>query len=607
MKMLYFPPCRRLSSIVSRRLSFIAFNVRPLLLTSQFSSVPNTNHPVSTLNSNIKFDTRLEVDTYIRDNLTSCTKENLCDFITKSAESSKSNTNVSFLINHLPKIAVRIRELASLNWNFWEIASLISSLQHVVSNEKGGMEILSVMATVAGESFKNEDSMKSLQGKHIAKLLCGLQNLDSSEDETKDLLSVVLLMIRDCKEIITVDEISDSLYGLKGMNSTCAEVLNILSALALRIHNSNEEFTAENLSDAFYGLQGLNSDKPGMRELLAVLSLKIRSCKEDFNAQEIGKIMYGLKGMRSNSEEVRDVLSALTIKVLNCKEDFKAQDVGHSLYGLQGFSRNCTQVNELLSALSSKVLSCKGNLTTQNVSDALYGLHGIKCNRLNNSFYLPVLDFLHSQTKNFMHDELKSKESIDSRDSSVNESNDSSLTSTSELVKLGQTLTFVLPELAEILPIGVYYSWKKINMDVSDELERRKNSGDKYYKHLKFRSNIDRNTLKRVYDILEEAFDNTETKMSSNVHLCDLFLCDIVMEIYLQKTPDEELDTNAVVNVEIDGVHHRQDKNKLFGLRRDKYLKSRDVVIVRIDISTLEEMNDEELEKWVVKTIVMQL
>jgi hypothetical protein len=505
-------------------------------------------------------------------------------------------------------IAVRIRELASLNWNFWEISSLINSLQHVVSNEKGGMELLSIMTTVAGESFKNGDIMKSLQGKHIATLLRGLQNLDSSEDETKDLLSVAFLMIRDCKEIITADEISDSLYGLKGMNSNCAEVLNILSALALRIHSCNEEFTAQNLSDAFYGLQGLSSDKPGMRELLTVLSLKIHSCKEDLNGQEIGKIMYGLKGMRSNSEEVRDVLSALTIKILTCKEDFKAQDVGHSLYGLQGFSRNCTQVNELLSALSSKVLSCKENLTTQNVSDALYGLHGIKCNRLNSSFYLPIIDFLHIQTKSFMHDDdQKSKESIESSDSSVNKSSDNSVTNTSELVELCQTLTFVLPELAEILPIGEYFSWKKINMDISDELERRKNKGDKYYKNLKFRSNLDRNTLKRVYDILEEAFDGTETKMSSNVHLCDLFVCDIVLEIYLQKTPEEEFDTNAVVNVEIDGVHHRHNKNKLFGLRRDKYLKSRDVVIVRIDISTLEEMNDEELEKWVVKTIVMQL
>jgi len=94
--------------------------------------------------------------------------------------------------------------------------------------------------------------------------------------------------------------------------------------------------------------------------------------------------------------------------------------------------------------------------------------------------------------------------------------------------------------------------------------------------------------------------------MHSNIHMCDMFVCDIVMEINLQNEGDKP-DTNAIVNVEIDGIHHRNGKSRLFCVRRDKYLKSREVIIVRIDLSTLEEMNDIELAKWVVKTIVMQL
>jgi hypothetical protein len=439
--MLCSPIYQRLSSIVSRRLSFIAFNVRPLLQTRQFSrkqgnkvvfqgeshnskdghnreeeikkigkiesnnndQKPNTNQP-STLHSNIKSDAQLEVDAYIRNDLANCTKENLCDFLLKSAK------NVSFLTNHLPVIAIRIGELSSLDWNFSEISSLISSLQ--LSNETGGIEITTILTTIVSESYRNEDIM-TLQGKHIAALLCGLQNIDSSEDEIKSLLSLVFSMIRDCKEILTADNISDSLYGLKGMSSDCSEVLNILSALSLRIRNCNEEFTAQNLSDAFYGLQGLSSDKPEMRALLTELSLKVHSCGEDLNAQEIGKIMYGLKGMRSNNSEVRDVLLALTNKILSCKEEFKAEDVGNSLYGLQGLSRNCSEVNDILSALSPKVLSCKENFTARNVSNALYGLHGIKCNRNNNSIYLPIIDFLHIQAKTF---NINGKNSIESNE-----------------------------------------------------------------------------------------------------------------------------------------------------------------------------------------------
>jgi hypothetical protein len=617
--MLCFPTCQRLSSIVSRRLTFITFNVRPLLQTRQFSrkqgssreskashnskeeikkigkiesnnndQKTNTKQP-PTLNSNIKSDAQLEVDTYIRNNLANCTKGDLCDFILNSAK------NVSFLTNHLPVIAIRIKELSSLDWNFSEISSLINSLQ--LSNETGGIEITSVIETVVSEIYRNEDIM-TLQGKHIAMLLYGLQNIDSSEDEIKSLLSVVFSMIRDCKDILSADDISISLYGLKGMSSDCSEVLNILSALSLRIRSCNEEFTAQNLSDAFYGLQGLSSDKPEMRALLTELSLKVHSCEEDLNAQGIGKIMYGLKGMRSNNSEVRDVLLALTNKILSCKEEFKAEDVGNSLYGLQGLSRNCSEVNDILSALSPKVLSCKENLTAKNVSYALCGLHVIKCNRNNNSIYLPTIEFLHIQAKTF---NINGKNSIES-----NESSNSSMIETSELVDLCQTLTFILPELAEILPISEYFSWKRINMNFSDELARRKDSGDKFYKTLKFRSNTDRGSLKRIYDIIEKNFDGTDTVMHSNIYICDMFVSDIVMEINLENEGDIP-DTDAIVNVEIDGVHHRNEKRRLFCVRRDKYLKSRDVIIVRIDLSTLEEMNDIELAKWVVNTIVMQL
>ena len=49
-----------------------------------------------------------------------------------------------------------------------------------------------------------------------------------------------------------------------------------------------------------------------------------------------------------------------------------------------------------------------------------------------------------------------------------------------------------------------------------------------------------------------------------------------------------------VINVEIDGVHHRQSKKRRFCAARDEYLHSRHGVrIVRLDVIALSKLSDD--------------
>ena len=54
-----------------------------------------------------------------------------------------------------------------------------------------------------------------------------------------------------------------------------------------------------------------------------------------------------------------------------------------------------------------------------------------------------------------------------------------------------------------------------------------------------------------------------------------------------------------LLNIEVDGVHHRREKKMRFYRLRDKYLQSRGVVIARIEVSALDAMNEQDLEKWI--------
>jgi hypothetical protein len=92
-----------------------------------------------------------------------------------------------------------------------------------------------------------------------------------------------------------------------------------------------------------------------------------------------------------------------------------------------------------------------------------------------------------------------------------------------------------------------------------------------------------------VYDIIKMAFNDSIISISSNENLLNLFESDtvlrvpIVNDLSLSRLSQKKL----IIDIEINGIHHKREKKKKFYILRDKYLKAQGVVIERIDTSTL--------------------
>jgi hypothetical protein len=273
--------------------------------------------------------------------------------------------------------------------------------------------------------------------------------------------------------------------------------------------------------------------------------------------------------MSSDSGEVRALLSALLPKVQSCRESLDSQAVGNALYGLQGMSSDSGEVRALLSALLPKVQSCKESLNAQAVGNALYGLQG----SLRSLLSRPLVDFL------FLHF-LKL----------VAPSPSLQLLSIVDMVSLGQGVVLSLPALRDSLSDGEYMKWEETSALLCGELVTRQHEG---HSRGGFRSNAER----RMYNVSAKALEKSGLLVSSNEHLFDLFESDVVVRI-----PRDGGDC-LIVNIEVDGVHHLREKKKRFCMLRDEYLKSKGVVVMRVTVSRLREMKDEEVEDWVLDKV----
>jgi hypothetical protein len=83
------------------------------------------------------------------------------------------------------------------------------------------------------------------------------------------------------------------------------------------------------------------------------------------------------------------------------------------------------------------------------------------------------------------------------------------------------------------------------------------------------------------------------------------YLTDIVLRVPIvnDSSPSQLREGDLTVNIELDGIHHKQEKKKRFCRLRDKYLEAQGVVIKRIDVSVLRRMKDKEVKDWIQETV----
>ena len=131
-------------------------------------------------------------------------------------------------------------------------------------------------------------------------------------------------------------------------------------------------------------------------------------------------------------------------------------------------------------------------------------------------------------------------------------------------------------------------------------------------------SNFQSRSEQRMHTAAEKALGGSNFRVSHNKHLFGLFECDIVVRVpravdahseecsrgigqgrnLVREGEEVQEEKTLIINIEVDGVHHRREKKKRFCRLRDEYLQSRGAVIVRIEVSALSAMSEHEVEEW---------
>ena len=124
---------------------------------------------------------------------------------------------------------------------------------------------------------------------------------------------------------------------------------------------------------------------------------------------------------------------------------------------------------------------------------------------------------------------------------------------------------------------------------------------------------------------------DTDTIISSNEFLFNLFEADIIIRL---KIPNKENnsknniniindninidnnnnynnindnnynnDQNIIINIEVDGISHLFERSNRFNMLRDKYVKSRGILVERICAYDMWRMNRSALKRWILSKV----
>ena len=499
-----------------------------------------------------------------------------------------------------------MRSLPSINDQC--IGMVLYSLRGMSSDCSEVREIVEAFAP----HLRNYES--ELTRQCVANMLYGCQRLTSDWEEVRGLCAVMADKINAFKRGLDAQSTSNGLFGLQGLNSAWPEVRQLLAALAPQIRTCSEEFLAQHVGNSLYGCQGMNSDDQEVCDVLAALAPQIRGCSHVVTAQQVGNAMLGLQGMGSDKAEVRAVVAALVPKIADCREPLKAQEVGSVLYALQGMTHDCAEVRDLLAVLQPKVLAAEG-LNCLAIGNALYGLLGVLWAE---EFFTAVTAFLYQRLTEILYypDGSSRLADIDCED----------------VVRLRMGLGLVLPEAKAALsfPGAPYEQWDSVNTLLTEELAFRRAGSDPFFMRQELRSvheakvhdavlavfrAADEELLARlgVGAVAGAAVDGAEgarvVVVEADTHLFDFVECDVLIRLPLASASASASESESgsgewlLVNIEVDGIHHRNGKRSRFCHLRDKYLAARGVVVERVMTSALWDMGAPDTEAWVLKVV----
>jgi hypothetical protein len=520
-----------------------------------------------------------------------------------------------------------------------ESVELLSLLPHIVGSCPGPLSaqsIASILYGLQGMSSRRPETLALLKvltpkikfcaevftPQHVGNCLYALQGLNSGHKEVISFLAALVRRVESCTESLSCQELSNAMYGLRGLNSHHTGIIPLLMAMIKKVQECNEPFNAQAVGNVLYGLQGMKSDQTQVLNLIAALAPKILACDQPLSAQSVGTALYGLQGLSSTCEEVRLLLSAVTVQVNKNVEPLGGILIGNACYGLRNMSSEHAEVRELLVAITSRVRTCDENLESMSIASALYGLQSLTSDHVEVLHLLSALEekvrtciepfndkeigtsFCGMQGMKGDHPEVLSmllaitkriEGPLSARALGMSLYGINGLLETPEARPLLHLILkhalkiedcdFKSPIAAQSLGQAICYALPSLRRTMDEkkmrQWEERLNAMRRNFK--RFEIKADKETTaqfveKGAFNVIVDALKDTDIIAFSRTYLCDFFECDIVLTI-----PATEEKEAIVINIEIDGNNHAEQKKLRFTNLRDVYLRSRGVIVIRLD------------------------
>jgi hypothetical protein len=173
---------------------------------------------------------------------------------------------------------------------------------------------------------------------------------------------------------------------------------------------------------------------------------------------------------------------------------------------------------------------------------------------------------------------------------------------------------------------GSYDHWDTINTLLTDELRRRRTDNDPFFTRGGFASMHEQ----KVHEAVTAAFEGCDVRarlglaagvtagVVSDSFLFNFIECDVVIRIPCGSGGGSGAGSGGgsgsgagggsdgddlLINIEVDGIHHRNGKRARFCHLRDKYLAARGVVVERVMTSFLWDKSAGELQEWVWRVV----
>jgi hypothetical protein len=458
-------------------------------------------------------------------------------------------------------------------------------------------------------------STQTMNAYQLRAAFSGIGGLESRQSEVRPVVLTLIQKVRQCKQVFSPQCVGTSLASLSGMSSEKYEVRDLAAALAPCVDLCLRPLGAQLVGDVMFGLQGMNSDHAEVGSLIKSVTRIVLQCKGDFDAESVSRALCGLREMTSRCKEVPLLLAALTSKMSQFNEFKSAKELSDALYAMQGMTTDCPEFSDLLVLLTPKIVQFNGPFSSDEIVRALYGLQGVRSG--GESIELMV----------WLYTKLEGLEERTSRFQDL---------SSESLLQLCQIITIIIPTLQAAQVENI--KWTEINDIITQEVELRRQRSDSFFTEEKFLSVA----AKRVLSVIENLFLNSEVEIVQGRVLCGLFETEILLRLPREvaekevikegakegakegikegvKEGEDESDNegavegekeggdsssdlksdNILLNIEINWTMDRLDKQKKYCALRDSYLRSKGIVVERLNLSSIKRVKDGYLGEMV--------